>query len=131
MHCNNLKYTYPAGIVLILAGYFIFAKTPSLFSRITFCPFKTLTGIPCPACGSTRATSLLLQGHLHEAVMLNPLVLLVHLIIPVFLFWMLYDILKGRDTFLPNLKKDWNPKVKVLVFGIILCNWIWNIYKGL
>ncbi|OAG28116.1 DUF2752 domain-containing protein [Thermodesulfatator autotrophicus] len=41
------------------------------------CPFKTLTGYPCPGCGLTEATRLLLQGEIKQAFFVNPLVFLV------------------------------------------------------
>lgn len=37
------------------------------------CAFRTLTGIPCPTCGSTRAAVAFLDGHLLEALAANPL----------------------------------------------------------
>ena len=36
------------------------------------CVFKTITGMPCPTCGSTRAVVLLSQGHLLPAFRMNP-----------------------------------------------------------
>ncbi len=36
------------------------------------CPLKTASGIPCPACGSGRATLALASGHLLEAFRWNP-----------------------------------------------------------
>jgi len=131
MLTRNLKYTYPTGIALILVGYFIFSRVPQLISQITFCPLKTVTGIPCPACGSTRATSLLFHGNYWDAFLLNPLALVVNILIILSIFWMLHDIVKRKDTFIPSLKKDWNAKTKFIVFGILLANWIWNICKGL
>lgn len=32
------------------------------------CPFKTVFGIPCPGCGLSTATGLLLHGHWQEAI---------------------------------------------------------------
>ncbi|HEU5182573.1 MAG TPA: DUF2752 domain-containing protein [Candidatus Polarisedimenticolia bacterium] len=39
-----------------------------------FCPFRQITGWPCPTCGSTRALAALTQGRLIEALSFNPLV---------------------------------------------------------
>ena len=37
-----------------------------------FCPFKAITGIPCPGCGMTRAMTSLIQGDFFNAALLNP-----------------------------------------------------------
>ena len=37
------------------------------------CPFKLLTGLPCPLCGLTRACFALLHGDWVSALRLNPL----------------------------------------------------------
>ena len=37
------------------------------------CPFKTITGIPCPGCGGIRAAHLLLSGDLLQDLCTNPL----------------------------------------------------------
>jgi len=46
-------------------------------SRLPFpavpCGFRTLTGLPCPFCGGTRAAHALLHGDLAGAAHLNPL----------------------------------------------------------
>jgi hypothetical protein len=36
------------------------------------CPFLSLTAIPCPLCGCTRAFALAMQGAWREALALNP-----------------------------------------------------------
>jgi Protein of unknown function (DUF2752) len=43
------------------------------------CPFLHITGIPCPGCGLTRATYLLLRGDIHASLTFHafaPIVLL-------------------------------------------------------
>ena len=37
-----------------------------------FCPFKALTGIPCPGCGMTRAMLSMTKGDFHGAYTYNP-----------------------------------------------------------
>ena len=36
------------------------------------CPFKIVTGLPCPGCGMTRAAHATLQGRLVDAFRFNP-----------------------------------------------------------
>ena len=47
------------------------------FSPVPPCPLRTLTGIPCPLCGSTRGVIAAVHGDLGRAVTLNPASLLV------------------------------------------------------
>lgn len=37
------------------------------------CPYRELSGKPCPLCGMTRAAGAVLRGDFHRAVSLNPL----------------------------------------------------------
>lgn len=47
-------------IVLIFTGFFA-------------CPFYNFTGVPCPACGITRACKLFLTGRIKDAFIMHPL----------------------------------------------------------
>jgi hypothetical protein len=40
---------------------------------IILCPFRAMTGYPCPGCGMTRAFSAIAHGELWRAVRYNPL----------------------------------------------------------
>ena len=40
------------------------------------CPFRAITGIPCPTCGTTHVAVALMHGHLGAALAANPLVAL-------------------------------------------------------
>jgi hypothetical protein len=38
------------------------------------CPFRWLTGLPCPACGATHAFAALVDGHLAASLAFHPVV---------------------------------------------------------
>jgi len=62
------------GLALVPAA-FVVAWTP--VDVVPPCPLRTLTGIPCPLCGSTRGVVAAVHGHLGHALTLNPASLLV------------------------------------------------------
>jgi hypothetical protein len=39
------------------------------------CPFRALTGLPCPTCGASRGFASLVSGHPFDSLRFNPLVL--------------------------------------------------------
>jgi len=129
MHINY-KLKYLAIIFILISGYFFLYNFSNLIEGDTFCIFKSITGFPCPACGSTRATLLLLHSQFWNSILINPFGLLTNILVIFSIFWMIIDIIKNKETFLPFLKRDWNINIKIFVLVVVLANWIWNIVKG-
>ena len=64
MDKNKEKIIIAAAIVIIaLLAYFGFYK----------CPFRLITGIPCPGCGMTRAFRALFRGDIEAAFYYHPM----------------------------------------------------------
>jgi len=126
----NIRHKYLIIIILIISGYILllFSNT---FNNQSFCIFKNITGIPCPSCGSTRATLLLFHGRFGESISVNPFGIITNLLILLSIAWMVKDVLLSRDTFLPFLKKTWDIRIQIVVLILVVANWIWNIAKGL
>jgi hypothetical protein len=116
---------------MLISGYFFLYNFSGSLEGHTICIFKNITGVPCPACGSTRATLQLFHGELWGSILINPLGVLTNLFILISIFWMLFDIARSKETFFPFLIKDWNNKIKIFIVLIVLVNWMWNIEKGL
>ena len=51
------------------------------------CPFKLLTGVPCPGCGMTRAYLHLFEGDIQGAFYFHPLFWLIPLLVLLVIFW--------------------------------------------
>jgi Protein of unknown function (DUF2752) len=128
---NNYKIKYLMIFILLIIGYLYIYYFADTINGYTFCFFKNLTGIPCPSCGSTRATIFLMHGNIYDSILLNPLALVTNLLIIVSVIWMIADIVRKKETYFTFLKKDGNWKILLPILIIILLNWIWNISKGL
>jgi hypothetical protein len=63
-------------LLLIAGAVYLFVYEPGRSGFFPLCPFRFLTGLTCPGCGTTRALHELFHGHLLAAFMLNPLLLL-------------------------------------------------------
>jgi len=58
-----------AGLFLVPAAIVL---SVSPVDPVPPCPLRTLTGIPCPLCGSTRGVIAAVHGHIGHALALNP-----------------------------------------------------------
>ncbi len=57
------------GLALVPAAAFL---SVSPIDPVPPCPLRTVTGIPCPLCGSTRGVIAAIHGDLGAALALNP-----------------------------------------------------------
>ena len=99
-----------------------------LWTRLAIpCFFKTITGIPCPACGTTR---FIIGDFTHG----NPLGIIVGaaMLLPL---GVLFDLITGGNRvfrlYLWVEKKCRQPLVAAFLISLLVLNWIWTIYKGL
>ncbi|MCD8356779.1 MAG: DUF2752 domain-containing protein [Clostridia bacterium] len=75
------------------------------------CPIQRLTGIPCPACGMSRAWKYALLFHFREAFQYHPLFLLAPWIV----------ILIFREGWMPqHCRKGWIYHVQIIVAAVLL-----------
>lgn len=81
-HPVSASAAHRAGQALILMGaagacLFLYAVDPAAENDpYPACPFRAMTGLACPGCGSLRATNRLLHGDIGAAVGLNALYVL-------------------------------------------------------
>ncbi len=109
-----------------LAGLFLFHYHPLPVS----CPFKMITGLPCPGCGGMRAAWALLHGDVSDALWMNPLSCLVIAFLILLPFIMIYDIVKCANVVDAMLYSKWPKSLWIVVIIILCANWIWNIIKS-
>ncbi len=102
---------------------------------IRVCFIKSVTGIPCPSCGSTRAIQLIFQNKWIDSLAMNPFGIVVAVLMIVIPTWIFFDVVFKKETFFKwykkievIIRKPWLATILILV---VLLNWIWNIYKNL
>lgn len=115
---------FPLGF-FALAGMSLAHFYPDLLHRLATCPFRDITTVPCPTCGSTAAATHLAAGHLMKAVAANPLVMALSVL---FSLWAVYAVLA---TAIPAWRRTLvlGPKEKkaarILAAILIGVNWIY------
>jgi hypothetical protein len=127
---KSFRIKYAILSIAIITAYVLLITT-TVFTGHSWCIIKSITGIPCPSCGSTRATILLFDGKFSESLMMNPFGILTNILIFASVGWMFRDIIRNRETFFPFLRKRWDYRIVITIIIIVLLNWIWNISKGL
>lgn len=96
-----------------------------------FCPFRKISGIPCPGCGGTRSTVELLHGHLIDALKINPLSVVFCLFLLLILFTVWCDYLYKTNYLATLTVKRWPNYITIPLFVFAIVVWIRNIYIGI
>jgi len=86
----------------ISAGVILFLFDPAVNRLYPACPFRSLTGLLCPGCGSTRALHQLLHGEIIAAIRLSPMLLVVSPILGYATISTFAFVFRGRP--LPQMK---------------------------
>jgi hypothetical protein len=128
---------YSLVLFLAVAGYFwlLINFHYGTDSLTTFCLFKRITGIPCPACGTTRSINCIVHGNWNGALYANPLGFLMFIVIIVFPVWIIADWIWKRNSFFvfygktETYFKKWWVAIPA-IFAVILI-WIENIRKNI
>lgn len=95
------------------------------------CPFKTVTGIPCPGCGGMRSLDALIQGAFVQALRINPLSVLLIAGIAGSCLWLSWDLLRNTNTFDNVIKRLNNRSILWFIIALLIANWCRNIFQGL
>ncbi|MFM7217441.1 MAG: DUF2752 domain-containing protein [Flavobacteriales bacterium] len=99
------------------------------------CPFKAVTGVACPSCGSTRAAKALFSGSLYEVWSMNPLGAVVIVLVTLFATISMYDLVNGTAHAISWYRKLEGSISRKPVVGLmallLLLNWIWSLEKGI
>jgi len=102
-------------LVVFFAGL-VFLFDPSEMPFFPACPFKSLTGCPCPGCGSQRAMHDLLHGQPGQAFLHNPLVVLA---LPYVLIGGMLEY-SGLGKRFSAFRQKWTGRSAIYIWGITI-----------
>ncbi len=131
---HHPRYKALAFLIAILGGYVFIVLLDYVNNHEhtgTFCIIKNITGIPCPGCGMGRASLAILKGNFTEAFQYNILSIPFTLFIIASVCWLVYDVIKEKDTFFRTINKKINTNYLIILAVIILSSWIINIIWGI
>lgn len=110
---------YAGAVSLMLVGAAPLAASAA--SLMPPCPFRSVTGFPCPACGATHAVVALSRLDGSGALAANPLVTIGALAL------ILGGLAAGTAALLrrPLREPRWTPLWRWSALLLVLLNWVW------
>lgn len=106
------------GLLLILSVYYFVAEEYALS-----CPFKKMTGLDCPGCGSQRAFHELMHFRIKSAFQYNQLLVLS---IPYFLVLLFFSIFDLKSTFPKIYNFFFGNKTILFLLIVLLLFFVWR-----
>lgn len=121
----DIKKKFKWGIAIIIVAILaILYRTYNPNGNVYFpkCPFRELTGLKCPGCGSQRAIHYLLNFEIEDAFGENMLLVLS---IPYLIIGFIFDLIKNPNDEVLKLRKIlFGVKAIYIILIIILSFWI-------
>lgn len=103
----------PVSFPLVAAAVYAVAAATAFVpilsdSDLTLCPFRLLTGLPCPGCGMGRALTAAFRGNLSASWHFHPLGLPLLILWTAWLVWGAFNLVRGKtfsDGFLLSFRR--------------------------
>lgn len=92
------------------------------------CPFKSVTGLPCPTCGTLRAALSLARFDLVASVRANPLAAGAWIVVVAGGIVAALLALAGRPVAEPPSRLAWGARVAIV--ATLVANWVYLIARG-
>jgi len=111
-----------AGALLLVLGI-ASAALPGMEEGPIICPFRAVTGLPCPTCGLTRAVHWLMRGDVGRALAINPFDTLFLLVaVPLFAGLWVANLVGGFAVRLSMSPRE-RRVAWALLAAVALANW--------
>ncbi|MDF1656571.1 MAG: DUF2752 domain-containing protein [Verrucomicrobiales bacterium] len=116
--------TFVAIVIMLVVAHF-YERLPA---KLPECGFRKSTGIPCAACGGTRAMQSIARGKLTEALKFHPLFSSLVLASP---FWLAFGLKQFVQRESMPVTAIQNRRLKIgllLFFTFLILNWFYLIF---
>lgn len=122
----QLRARISVGIFFLVGLYQLSSRTDGFTSGPVLCPFRALTNLPCPYCGTTRSVGNIVIGNFEQALYFNPLG---YLVVLFFLAYLLAPhkikaLYREVGTKFANISK--NSRIS-LTLALTLLPWLLNL----
>ena len=116
--------------VSVLLGAIILASIycDCAAQKLSFCLFHSITGLPCPSCGMTRAFIAIGNGDIISAISFNPASILVYITICIGLALALLQVVTGKK-YIEALWTKIKGKVFPITLAVMVVAWSYNLFN--
>ncbi len=105
-------------------------STHVLEIQLPLCPFKTITGLPCPTCGVTRAVMAMTRLDLAAALAFNPLAVAGAILGGIYLLYAAIVLAARLPRLRPRLTARDFTSARVVVIAVLSANWLYLVLVG-
>jgi len=126
MSPGEIEYGIIYGAIAIFA--LVLARVIPVLDILPPCPFKAVTGIPCPTCGTARSLVHLAHGDIAGALILNPLFSLAMMTALIIFFARSARLSFNRPRIALTFTNREDTLLRVGIAGVFFVNWIYLIF---
>ena len=123
---GEIEFSIIYGSIVSLA--LVSARVLPLQDILPACLFRAATGIPCPACGTTRALVHLAHGDIAGSLLLNPLFSLAMIVVLILFLARSARLIFGRSWIELTPTRAEGAFLRAGLAGLFLANWTYLIF---
>jgi hypothetical protein len=109
-------------ILVLCAAHFL-----PILSFFPDCVFHSITGLPCPTCGSTRAVERLAHGDFLSAIAIQPLTSFCFMAAVLYFMYSLGALIRGSCRISITFTDKEGTVLRTTALVIVLTNWLYLI----
>jgi hypothetical protein len=111
------------------AAWVLLALPERQMQILPVCPFKAVTGLPCPTCGGTHALAALAGARPLAALRLNPLVTLAALVTVAAGAASLFRRWRGKLALRLDLTPIEQGAARAILLGLLALHWAYLLWQ--